>query len=98
MAADLIFLQIERANMGFIDEGFQKIPLVAVIPETFVKDTEVPVKDFMGCVFQAYRLDRNIGAPLGFVVNLAADQAVFLELRVVFEKPDQLAAQVLIVR
>ena len=94
MAAHLILLQIESANMHFYDEGFQKIPLLAVIPKTFVKDTKVPVKDGMGIVFQAFRLDGNIGAPLGFSVNLAADQAAFLELRVVFEKTDQLAAQI----
>ena len=63
--------------MHLYDEGFQKIPLLAVIPKTFVKDTKVPVKDGMGIVFQAFRLDGNIGAPLGFSVNLAADQAVF---------------------
>ena len=59
-----------------------------------MKDTKVPVKDGMGIVFQAFRLDGNIEAPLGFSVNLAADQAAFLELRVVFEKTDQFAAQI----
>jgi hypothetical protein len=94
MAAHLIFLQIESANMRFIDEGLQKIPLLAVIPKTFVKDTEVPVKDGMRSVFQAYRFDGNIGTPPGFSVNLATDPAAFLELRVVFEKTDQLATQI----